>query len=55
MNTDLLVIGLGYVGLPLAREASSAGLTPRVNAASIVVVPVKHEAGYHVGSKCDAG
>ena len=27
MNTDLLVIGLGYVGLPLAREASSAGLT----------------------------
>lgn len=26
MHTDLLVIGLGYVGLPLAREASLAGL-----------------------------
>jgi UDP-N-acetyl-D-glucosamine dehydrogenase len=26
VNTDLLVIGLGYVGLPLAREASVAGL-----------------------------
>src|ERR1017187_7035694 len=27
MHSDLLVIGLGYVGLPLAREASAAGLT----------------------------
>jgi UDP-N-acetyl-D-glucosamine dehydrogenase len=26
LNTDLLVIGLGYVGLPLAREAAIAGL-----------------------------
>ncbi len=26
MDTDLLVIGLGYVGLPLAREATKAGL-----------------------------
>ena len=26
MSTDLLVIGLGYVGLPLAREASNVGL-----------------------------
>ena len=26
MNTDLVVIGLGYVGLPLAQEASRAGL-----------------------------
>jgi UDP-N-acetyl-D-glucosamine dehydrogenase len=26
VSTDLLVIGLGYVGLPLAREASIAGL-----------------------------
>jgi UDP-N-acetyl-D-glucosamine dehydrogenase len=26
MHPDLLVIGLGYVGLPLAREASSTGL-----------------------------
>ena len=25
MNTDALIIGLGYVGLPLAREASIAG------------------------------
>ena len=25
--TDLLVIGLGYVGLPLAREAVFSGLT----------------------------
>jgi UDP-N-acetyl-D-glucosamine dehydrogenase len=25
VSTDLLVIGLGYVGLPLAREASAAG------------------------------
>ena len=27
MTVDLLVIGLGYVGLPLAREAAFAGLT----------------------------
>ena len=27
MGTDVLVIGLGYVGLPLAREAARAGLT----------------------------
>jgi UDP-N-acetyl-D-glucosamine dehydrogenase len=27
MTVDLLVVGLGYVGLPLAREAASAGLT----------------------------
>jgi nucleotide sugar dehydrogenase len=27
MHADLLVVGLGYVGLPLAREASLAGLT----------------------------
>src|SRR4051812_38071430 len=26
-GTDVVVIGLGYVGLPLAREAVSAGLT----------------------------
>jgi UDP-N-acetyl-D-glucosamine dehydrogenase len=26
LSTDLLVIGLGYVGLPLAREATSSGL-----------------------------
>jgi UDP-N-acetyl-D-glucosamine dehydrogenase len=26
MDTDLLVIGLGYVGLPLAREAACSGL-----------------------------
>ena len=26
MSVDLLVIGLGYVGLPLAREATSSGL-----------------------------
>ncbi len=26
LNADLLIIGLGYVGLPLAREAASAGL-----------------------------
>ncbi|MER5635366.1 nucleotide sugar dehydrogenase [Kitasatospora sp. NPDC002227] len=27
MPTDLVVIGLGYVGLPLAREATASGLT----------------------------
>ncbi len=27
MSIDVLVVGLGYVGLPLAREAVSAGLT----------------------------
>ncbi len=27
MSVDLLVIGLGYVGLPLAREATRSGLT----------------------------
>jgi nucleotide sugar dehydrogenase len=27
VSTDLLVIGLGYVGLPLVREASGAGLS----------------------------
>ena len=27
MHCDLLVIGLGYVGLPLAREATAAGMT----------------------------
>ena len=27
MSVDLLVIGLGYVGLPLAREATLSGLT----------------------------
>ena len=26
MSVDLLVIGLGYVGLPLAREAALLGL-----------------------------
>ena len=26
MHGDLLVIGLGYVGLPLAREATAAGM-----------------------------
>ena len=28
-NTDLVVLGLGYVGLPLAQEATRAGLTVR--------------------------
>ena len=27
MQVDLLVIGLGYVGLPLVREATKAGLS----------------------------
>ena len=26
MDVDLLIIGLGYVGMPLAREAAFSGL-----------------------------
>src|SRR5260370_9790167 len=40
MQRDLLVIGLGYVGLPLAREATTAGLSVlRYDADQAIVYP----------------
>jgi len=41
-HADLLVVGLGYVGLPLAREAAFAGLTVAIVLATPVI---RHSAG----------
>jgi len=48
-STDLLVIGLGYVGLPLAREAAFSGLTVVGYDLNTEVVAGLNEGRSHVG------
>ena len=54
MTTDLLVIGLGYVGLPLAREASLAGLKVVGLDVSTTVVVSLNSGHSHVDTVSDA-
>ena len=54
LNTDLLVIGLGYVGLPLAREASMAGLKTAGFDRSEAVVTRLNSGHSHVDDVSDA-
>jgi UDP-N-acetyl-D-glucosamine dehydrogenase len=49
VSTDLLVIGLGYVGLPLAREAASSGLTVVGYDLNTEVVAALNAGRSHVG------
>lgn len=55
MTTDLLVIGLGYVGLPLAREASRAGLRVIGFDLSTTVVANLNSGYSHVDTVSDSG
>lgn len=48
-STDLLVIGLGYVGLPLAREAAFSGLTVVGYDLNTEVVAALNAGRSHVG------
>jgi UDP-N-acetyl-D-glucosamine dehydrogenase len=54
MHTDLLVIGLGYVGLPLAREAAIAGLAVVGFDVNAEVVARLNSGVSHVGDIADA-
>ena len=49
VSTDLLVIGLGYVGLPLAREAAFSGLTVVGYDLNTEVVAALNAGRSHVG------
>jgi UDP-N-acetyl-D-glucosamine dehydrogenase len=49
VSIDLLVIGLGYVGLPLAREAAFSGLTVAGYDLSTEVVATLNAGRSHVG------
>lgn len=51
---DLAVIGLGYVGLPLAREAAQAGLEVIGFDVNVVVVKALNEGVSHVDDVSDA-
>jgi nucleotide sugar dehydrogenase len=53
MGTDLVVVGLGYVGLPLARRASEAGLTTYGYDISDAVVAGLNAGRSHVGDVSD--
>ena len=48
MHCDLLVIGLGYVGLPLAREATAAGMTVVGYDVNQAIVDRLNRGGSHV-------
>ena len=48
-TTDLVVIGLGYVGLPLAREAAFSGLSVVGYDLNTTVVAALNEGRSHVG------
>jgi len=54
VNTDLLVIGLGYVGLPLAQEAVLSGLVTAGFDVSPAVVAGLNAGHSHVGDINDA-
>lgn len=54
MTRDLVVIGLGYVGLPLAQEASRAGLSVTGLDVSAGVVEGLNSARSHVDDLSDA-
>ncbi|MFE6623862.1 nucleotide sugar dehydrogenase [Streptomyces sp. NPDC057740] len=54
MTVELVVMGLGHVGLPLARAAVSAGLTTAGYDVSGTVVSGLAEGRSHVGGVCDA-
>jgi UDP-N-acetyl-D-glucosamine dehydrogenase len=54
MPLDLVVIGLGYVGLPLAREAVGAGLRVRGFDVTAPVVAALNEGRSHVDDISDA-
>lgn len=54
MSTDLVVIGLGYVGLPLAREATRAGLSVAGLDVSADVVASLSAGRSHVDDLSDA-
>jgi UDP-N-acetyl-D-glucosamine dehydrogenase len=53
LSVDLLIIGLGYVGLPLAREAALAGLTVTGLDANQDVVTGLNSGRSHVGDISD--
>ena len=54
MARDLVVIGLGYVGLPLAQEATRAGLTVTGLDVSDAVVDGLNAGHSHVDDLSDA-
>jgi UDP-N-acetyl-D-glucosamine dehydrogenase len=54
MHADLLVVGLGYVGLPLAREASLAGLTVVGFDINVALVAGLNTGGFHMADIPDA-
>jgi nucleotide sugar dehydrogenase len=54
MSVDVVVMGLGHVGLPLARAAVSAGLTTAGYDVSPTVVTGLTEGRSHVGGVSDA-
>jgi len=54
MQSDLVVIGLGYVGLPLALEATRSGLTVTGLDANSAMVDVLNEGRSHVDDISDA-
>jgi len=54
MSLDLVVIGLGYVGLPLAQEACRAGLTVVGLDQSARVVDGLNGGRSHVGDLSDS-
>ncbi|WP_030261562.1 nucleotide sugar dehydrogenase [Streptomyces violens] len=54
MTADLVVIGLGHVGLPLAQAACAAGLTTIGYDVSTAVVTGLNEGRSHVGGVPDA-
>lgn len=54
MTVDLVVMGLGHVGLPLARAAVSAGLATAGYDVSGTVVSGLAAGRSHVGGVCDA-
>jgi UDP-N-acetyl-D-glucosamine dehydrogenase len=57
MNIDLLIIGLGYVGLPLAREATCSGLRVAGYDRDSKIVDLLNAGQSHVGdiSAADVG
>ncbi len=54
LSTDLLVIGLGYVGMPLAREAAISGLSVTGFDVNEAVVARLNSGASHVGDLPDA-
>jgi UDP-N-acetyl-D-glucosamine dehydrogenase len=54
LSTDVLVIGLGYVGMPLAREAAISGLCVTGFDVNQAVVGRLNSGVSHVGDLPDA-